>query len=312
MSIEQNTIPITPKAKIFSKILYKTNFCDRKGTELIMGTDLLKDNVKKELLTIVVLRLEELYIKLSQHTNPTVLLQKKSKVLFFGCLKKVCEDFLTKKYGYKVTIDSLELNNSLYTKTLMRDTHIVFKVPFYELLKPNSPAFRFLYYPIYNSSSDSFLEALFDNIILEISNCVVYYSLINFSSNNVLRQILYRSKFLSLRNLERFKNNLNWQLYIKGNIERPINLYNNRYEIYVLKNTGIVCRVIYANRSKEIETLKNIPLLTIVVVEIGDFVISRFDETVYFFSKTVRFALTSVLGQAIGLVWRGIIEGLKK
>jgi hypothetical protein len=52
--------------------------------------------------------------------------------------------------------------------------------------------------------------------------------------------------------------------------------------------------------------------VTIIFVEISDFLISRFDEAVFVLSKSVRFTLTTVLGQVIGLVWRGIIEGLKK
>jgi len=179
-------------------------------------------------------------------------------------------------------------------------------------MDPNSSAFRSIFYPIYNSASGNFLESLIDNLILEISNCVTYFSLVNFSSVYAFRQILYRSKFLSLRNLERFKNNLNWQLYIKSYIQHPVNLYNNRYEIYILKTTGVYCRVIYANRSKEITNLNNLPLLTIVFIEIGDFVTSRFDEALFVLTKSVRFTLTSVLGQVIGLIWRGIIEGLKK
>ena len=169
-----------------------------------------------------------------------------------------------------------------------------------------------MYYPIYNSASESFLEALLDNLILELSNCVVYFSLLKFSSVYSFRQILYKSKFLSLRNLERFKNNLNWQLYTKSYIQRPNDLYNNRYEIYILKTTGIYCRVIYANRSQDLTSLSNLPLVVIIFIELKDFITSRFDEAIFLFSKSLRFTLTNVIGQVIGLIWRGIIEGLKK
>ena len=132
-----------------------------------------------------------------------------------------------------------------------------------------------------------------------------------FSSIATFRQTLYRSKFLSLRNFERFKNNLIWQFIIKTYVQRPILLYNNRYEIYVLRTSGIYLRTIYANRSKEILSLTKLSLLSIVFVEIRDFITSRFDETVYIISKGLRFTLTSILGQIIGLIWRGIIDGLK-
>ena len=101
-------------------------------------------------------------------------------------------------------------------------------------------------------------------------------------------------------------------MFIKAYIQKPIDLYNNRYKIYVLRTSGICARTIYANRSKDILSLRKIPLLTISVLEIRDFFTSRIDETIYFVSKGFRYTLTSVLGQVIGLVWRGIIEGLKK
>ena len=95
-------------------------------------------------------------------------------------------------------------------------------------------------------------QFLVRNIVLEISNCVVYFSIVKFSSVYAFRQTLYRSKFLSLRNFERFKNNLSWQLLTKVYLQRPLDLYNNRYEIFILRTNGIYCRTIYANRSSDV------------------------------------------------------------
>jgi hypothetical protein len=58
--------------------------------------------------------------------------------------------------------------------------------------------------------------------------------------------------------------------------------------------------------------LTKLPLLTVTTIELRDFLISRLDETIYRLSNGLRFTLTSVLGKVIGLIWRGIIEGLKK
>ena len=297
---------------IFSKVMYKTSFSNKKDSQFLFSVDILKDDVRKELLLITIKRLEELYLTINSKPNPSYFIQKKGKMLFFECLKRVCDDFLTKNYGCNIRVNATSLKTCLYTKNLLRDNDILFKVPLYSLMDPNSPNFRSIFYPIYNSASNSFIEALIDNLVLEISNCVVYFSLVKFSSVYKFRQILYRSKFLSLRNLERFRNNLNWQIYTQNYIQRPIDLYNNRYGISILKTSGIYCRVIYANRVKEIASLKNLPLATIVLVEVSDFFISRFEETLFVVSKSARFVLTSVLGQVIGLIWRGVIEGLKK
>lgn len=299
-------------ARIFAKILYKTNLSTKKGNQKQIGIDLLKTSLQKDLLAISTLKIEETYTKILEKNDPKAFMKKRGKVLLIQCIKSSCEDFLTKQYGYKVKIDLDVLKNSLYTKNLLRETELLFQVPFYVLLDPSSPTFRLIYYPVYSYASESFIEALIDNIVLEISNCIVYFSIVKFSSVYAFRQTLYRSKFLSLRNFERFKNNLSWQLLTKVYLQRPLDLYNNRYEIFILRTNGIYCRTIYANRSSDVSSLKNFSLVTLVAVELKDFITSRLDETVYFVSKGVRFTLTSVFGQVIGLVWRGVIEGLKK
>ena len=117
---------------------------------------------------------------------------------------------------------------------------------------------------------------------------------------------------MSLRNVERFRNNLSWETRIKTFIKRPSDIYNSQQGIWVIRTTGIYYRVIYANRSDELLNLKKVSLLTLVGIETKDFVVSRLDELVYLLGNSIRYTLTSVVGQVIGLVWRGIIEGLKK
>ena len=224
---------------IFSKTLYKINLSSKKENQKLLGIDLLKIDVKKRLLATCALRVEETYNKLLQKRKPMEIMQKKGRIIFLQCIKKSCEDFLTKQYGYKVKVSLAMLTKSLYTKVLLKDLELIFQVPFYLLLDPKSSTFRLIYYPVYNYASDNFIEALIDHIVLEISNCVVYLNLIKFSSVYAFRQTLYRSKFLSPRNFERFKNNLNWKILTKLYIQRPTDLYMNRYVIYILRANGI-------------------------------------------------------------------------
>jgi hypothetical protein len=299
-------------ANIFSRISYKITFSNKKANQSILAIDLLKDGVKKDLLSITSQNVENFYSKLLTQPSPDLVMKNNGVIFFQKLVKKTCDEFLLKQYGCNIYFDLGELVDSLYFKTIIKDLEILFQVPFSGLIDPKDPQFLSIYYPVYSKASEPFIEALLDNLIIEISNCVVYFTVINFSSIYLFRQTIYRSKFLSLRNLERFKNNLNWQLYFKVYVQRPLNLYNNRHDLYVFKTTGIYCRVIYANRSNEIASLKNLPLLVIVLIEFGDFVTSRVDETIFIITKSLRFTLTSVLGQFIGLIWRGIIEGLKK
>jgi hypothetical protein len=57
--------------------------------------------------------------------------------------------------------------------------------------------------------------------------------------------------------------------------------------------------------------MRGFTLLPLMFLELADFVSSRVEETLYFISTSVRFILTSVFGQIIGLIWRGVLDGLK-
>jgi hypothetical protein len=310
--IQNNIINKSVAVNIFSRVLYKTTFANKKGGQFILSIDLLKAEIKKDLLCLTSTKLESFFQSFLKKGQRNSSFKYYRKQLFLKILYEICEEFLNKQYGCKLKVNFKTLKNELYTVHLLKDLEILFQVPFSGLIDPKDPQFLSIYYPVYSKASEPFIEALLDNLIIEISNCVVYFTVINFSSIYLFRQTIYRSKFLSLRNLERFKNNLNWQLYFKVYVQRPLNLYNNRHDLYVFKTTGIYCRVIYANRSNEIASLKNLPLLVIVLIEFGDFVTSRVDETIFIITKSLRFTLTSVLGQFICLIWRGIIEGLKK
>ena len=127
-----------------------------------------------------------------------------------------------------------------------------------------------------------------------------------------IRQVLYKSKFLSLRNIERFKNNLAWQNRLNLYVNYPKNLYNSQYGIWIIRLKGIYYRVIYANRSAKLVELRKTALLTITLVEFQDFAITHIEEILYLIGDRFRYTLTVTIGQFIGLIWRGIIDSLKK
>jgi hypothetical protein len=130
-------------SRIFSKILYKTNFSNKKGNQKLLSIDLLKAEVQKDLLSISALRIEELFTKLLEKKDPNDLMQKKGKILFLQCLKKSCEDFLTKQYGYKVKIKIEALKTSLYTKKSFRRFRINISDPFLRFGGPKIIYFSF-------------------------------------------------------------------------------------------------------------------------------------------------------------------------
>ena len=295
---------------IFARLHYKINFDINNTSSFILATDLLSDSSKVQLFRIVTVNVENIFRKLVD--EDIVITAKRSRAISFSLIKSVIQDFLMVHYGYKINIHSDIIKNSFYTKQVLVDQQILLSVPFHALINENAKSFRTLFFPVYNVAYFSFSEALIDNLIVEIANAVMFIILNEFSFIYEVRKCLYRANFLSLRNVERFRNNLNWQCRIKYFIKKPADLYNNQQGIWVIRTTGIYYRMIYANRSNDLMNLEHFSLLTLFTIETKDFLVSRVDEFLYFFGNSIRYILTSVIGQVIGLIWRGIIEGLKK
>jgi len=297
-------------SNIFTRLHYKVSFNIPNTSSILLPTDLLRDSSKRKLFNIVAVKIEELFLELIADKKNISTLGDKS--FFHHLIKSTTEEFLTSCYGYNVTLRSSIVDNSFYTKYLVEEENFLLLIPLQILRDSESKTFYSVFDPIYNKAYSSFIEALLDNLIVEVTNAVTYIIINEFSFIYDVRKNFYRSTFLSLRNVERFRNNLSWQLRIKRFLKRPADLYNSQQGIWVIRTTGIYYRIIYANRSLELLNLNQFAILTLITIEIKDFLVSRFDETVYLFGSTVRYTLTSVFGQLIGLVWRGIIEGLKK
>jgi hypothetical protein len=282
------------------------------NSNFLMGTDLLRDNVRRDLVGTVVLVVEEKFLEIGQRYKNSPSYKIDSRQIFFDLVKNSTEKFILKYYGPQLNLSPLVFQNSDYIQTISTDSEILISVTFLSLFNKQTQIFQSTFAPIYNFATDQILERLLDNLVIEISNCSMRIIANEFSLILDIRQKWYKANFLSLRSLERFKNNLAWQDRLYLYINRPKSLYNSECKIWIIRSGAIYSRTIYANRLNEMLTLNDSSLLFINYLELQDFLISRFDEAVFFVSKGTKYFLTSIIGQTIGLIWRGIIESLKK
>jgi hypothetical protein len=290
------------------RLQYKLHSTLKNKSNLLLGIDVLRTNKKVELLKIVALKIENQILNLENIDFDSV----NTKNILLDLIKTSTEDFLISCYGSNLQINSTILARSLYVQFILENSNILLQLPFQALYNLTTKDFCLTFEPVYTKPSNKFLEALFENLVVEISNCVMQIVIVEFSFIDHIRQVLYRSNFLSLRNIERFKNNIAWQNRLKLYVSYPKNLYSSQYSIWIIRKNGIYYRTIYANRSVKLLQLKKTSLLTITLVEFQDFLASRLDEALYLIGDRLRYTLTTIVGQFIGLIWRGIIEGLKK
>jgi hypothetical protein len=295
---------------IFVELNYKVNFNLSNNSSYLLPTDLLRDNIKKHLYKVVSLKVEKLIYSVLLKNGKFD--ERATEKIFYFLLKSSTEELLNFYFGSHFKINTLRFKNLFYINALATENKVIFTTTLSFLTSANLTLFGSVFYPVYKFTSNTFVAALVDNFIVGITNCVIFYVINELSYLCDVRKMLFRSNFLSLRNLERFKNNLNWQARVKSYFTYPRDTYNNEYNLWVIRTTGVYNRIIYANRSNELKDLTNLSSTTILIIEAKDFLSSRVDEIFYNTGNSIRYTLTSVIGQFVALLWRGIIEGLKK
>ena len=296
-------------ANLYSKINSSLN---TNNSNFLLNTDLLRKEIKQELLLIVLSQVEKKVFTLLEEKKDLPLNKKEGRIVLVELILDSTENFLSKYYGYSISISSKTVTNSICLSSLLDDSALLIELPFSLLINFRSELFQTIFYPIYRTATIPFLSALLENLILVVSECNMHIIVTKFSSVYNIRQKWYKTNFLSLRNIERFQNNITWQEYLNAYIRRPNDLYNNQYGIWVIRSRGIFHRKIYANRIDEILVLQKESALILYYIEFQDFVIARANEILFVVSKATRYFLTSVVGRVVGLVWKGVIESFKK
>ena len=298
-------------AELFCKIHSKLDSTLLNNSNFLLGTDLLRANIRKSLVITVILAIEEKFLEIAKKYKDSLNYKINSKQIFFDLVKISTENFILKQYGSQLNLNPSVFENLNYIQTISADSEILVSVTFLSLFNKQSQVFQSTFMPVYSFATDQIIERLLDNLIIEISNCSMRIIITEFSLILDIRQKWYKANFLSLRSFERFKNNLAWQDHLYLYINRPKSLYNSEYKIWIIRSGAVYSRTIYANRLNEILALNGRSLWIINYFELQDFIASRLNEVIFFISKGTKYFLTSIVGQTIGLIWRGVIESLK-
>ena len=125
-----------------------------------------------------------------------------------------------------------------------------------------------------------------------------------------LRRYLLRPDLLSTRNLERLRNQLNAQQRWSSWVVRPIQIYESRRPLYQLQAGAIACVDLSEPRDRELRRLGLLQQLVTLALETRDAVAPQLHAVVRGLGDLLVVLLTQVVGRAIGLVGRGILQGM--
>jgi Protein of unknown function (DUF3685) len=155
-----------------------------------------------------------------------------------------------------------------------------------------------------------YVRDLATNTTLQIANGVLYPFLNRFGEIEAVKEQFYRPELLATRDIARFRNHLSWQYYLERQYYRPMAIFESRHQLLVCRSGAIQDRSIYAPRRQELIKLRGIPWLVTMGLEFRDAVIPFATAAITVFGNVMVYVLTEIVGRGLGLVGKGILQGI--
>ncbi|OBQ16268.1 DUF3685 domain-containing protein [Anabaena sp. AL93] len=303
------------QSELFTLCLNKLQFSLENLTNTPLEIDILRENKKRELLYII---LKKFFTQVEEiHTFNF------DKNQLFNLQNQISLDLwkfaITEFFGnYSwIILDKQEINlvKFLLDKNTDLQTEIINKVPLLFELLSYLLLLTDLYvdnvsYPAGTKESQSQALLILENLLIHIANAVIQPLLNNLADEESIKQNFYNWQMISTREIEKFRNNLSWKYQLYQYITEAQTIFESRYEFFVFSPRGITKISIYAPRNQELAQLSGIPLGVTLILEFRDAISPRIQSLVGFLGTGIVFVLTQIVGKGLGLVGRGILQGI--
>jgi DNA-binding NarL/FixJ family response regulator len=224
-------------------------------------------------------------------------------------------DFFGKYYQKLNQSEDQNLENIIAQEAEIIQEEILEKIPYlgelftYFILNSSLPIDKVEYRP---ESPEAIQRAEFilQNLILKIANGVIAFILNNFSESEDIKKLLYDCNLLSTREIARFRNELSWRYRREKYWEEPRDIFESKYRLLVFQDGNIKTLSIYAPRQQELEQLRGLRWLVTVAWETRDAIAPRLQAIARAIGNALVYLLTQIIGRGIGLIGRGIIQGI--
>jgi len=154
------------------------------------------------------------------------------------------------------------------------------------------------------------LELLISNWLIRSAELISAEVLARCSTWPELRRYLLTPELLATRNLERLRNQLNAQQRWSRWFERPVQLYESQRLLYGLQKGAIVPLARTEPRDGELRQLSWPQQVVTLLLEARDALAPQLQSLLRRVGDLVVVLLTQVIGRGIGLVGRGILQGM--
>ncbi|MBE9191472.1 DUF3685 domain-containing protein [Gloeocapsopsis crepidinum LEGE 06123] len=284
-------------------------------TTVTLETDILREGKKRELFKIILQKVVEVLEDLRFAQIQPHQLGEMQYLILRDLWQGTTVDFFGRYAVLQVENRNLEIVNLLLQDVETVQIEILNKIPlvselFSYLLFQTPLVIDNFPYKVDTPEAKARAEIILHNLLIHVANAVAQPLLNRLADVEVIKQYFYDSRLISTREIERFRNNLSWKYRWQKYYVEPKAIFESRYELFLFIDRGIVKTSVYAPRGQELQQLSGIPQLVTLALELRDAIAPRFRAVIAFLGSGVVYVLTQVIGRAIGLVGRGILQGI--
>jgi len=154
------------------------------------------------------------------------------------------------------------------------------------------------------------LETFILNWILRTAEIVSEEIISSCSEWPELRKYFLNKELVSTRELERKRNHINTNTLLQNLFKKPVRLYESKRLYYTVKNNKIEKIIILEPRDDELKKLDWAQKQIAFIIELRDALAPQVHAIIQYLGDLIVIILTKVVGRSIGLIGRGIAQGM--
>lgn len=320
---ERAIVPIAPTAlaplpefadsankAIFERVVTDIQLGLNNRTQIPLEIDLLQPAIAKSLCHLILQRLSETIAQI-----PIANTLDRDYTIYLQNLWQWSTDYFFRQHYGQSNEAEKQLEEiypqefSVVEQNIFNDLYGIPELFDYLLGKPGL-VIENIVYQSDNPEAIARIEFLLHNLIIHLANGVMQVILNNYYDLEIFKYQLYQAEYRSDRQLARFRNQLSWKYRQETYFTHPQNIFESRHRLFVINAGAIRTMYVYAPRQAELEQLTGIPWLSTIVIEIRDAIAPLVRKLIALAGSGVVFVLTQVIGKGLGLVGKGIIQGI--
>ncbi|MEO0456032.1 MAG: DUF3685 domain-containing protein [Cyanobacteria bacterium P01_A01_bin.114] len=303
------------QALIFETVFSKLQTSLNNTCSFPLEIDILRTEKKRELFYIILRKLEDLLDNLRQSNIQPGQLPERTPKLLDDLWFSIIEEFFGKYYTVRVNTVEQEVVSVLQQERPTVRAEILSQIPlvpelfghwlFQETLFIDGAS-----YLATTPEAIHHSEKLLENLLIQMANAVMQPLLNRLADVEAIKKNLYNRRLMSTREIERFRNNLAWRYRWDCWVNEPKAVFESQYLLLALTPQGITRHQIYAPRRDELDQLSGLQWALTMAIETRDALAPRVRTVISFVGSGVVYILTEVVGRGIGLIGRGILQGV--